>query len=80
MNDGKRTGPGRPPLTGERFIRMQVNVPRDMHAALAGAAEQRATTVSGLVRQIVADWMRHEMPIGHTPLTETPDSKETPRD
>ncbi len=48
---------GRPPLTGERLVRMQVNVERETHDALAIAAEARRTTVSGLARQIFTDWL-----------------------
>jgi hypothetical protein len=51
-----------------------------MITALALEAQRRGLSVSELARGIFLDWMRHEMPIGHTPLAATPDSKETPRD
>ncbi len=78
--DEPRRGPGRPPTTGAPFRRLTVNLQQEMITALALEAQRRGLSVSELARGIFLDWMRHEMPIGHTPLAATPDSKETPRD
>ncbi len=74
QGDEPRSGPGRPPTTGARFKRLTVNLEQEMITALALEAQRRGISVSELARGIFLDWMRH------TPPTETPDSKETPRD
>ncbi len=71
-----KRGPGRPPLTGARFARMQINVPLDTRDALAVAAKGQRITVSELARRIFADWMRREISVRSTPQS----GEETPRD
>jgi len=47
---------GRPPITGEKFARLYVNVPPDLIAALNAAAVARGVSLSEQVRDVLAAW------------------------
>jgi len=47
---------GRPPITGEKFGRLYVNVPPDLIAALNDAATRRGVSLSEQVRDVLAAW------------------------